>query len=129
MFRLAKILDSSNVTENAVELRIKTNGSIVPGSAVSCSNNVLYNTAADSAPDYILARYSNTNDAKICYTVTNDMIFKVEFNAVVSPKLGMKVGLSKSMSDADCVTYNSNGKGIIVGIENQNMVYVRFQKS
>ena len=129
MFRLVKILGSSNVHENPVELNSKINGAIAAGSAVSCTNNVLFNTAADAAPDYIFSRYSIANDKKLCYPVTNDMIFKVEYDSAATPKIGMKVGITSVKNDSDAVTFNSSGKGVIVGIENPNMVYVRFQKS
>ena len=129
MFRFVKTLSGGNVHENINELDVKISGSIIQGSAVSCANNVLTNTSADGIPDYIFQRYSMSKGLKICQTITNDMIFRVEYTSSTTPKIGMRVGLSNHLGVADAVAYNSSGKGLIIGIENPNMVYVRFQKS
>ena len=127
MFRLAKIIGSSNTSEEVVNFNIKMNTGINSGSVVSCVNNVLLNTSADAFPDYVFMSVSD--GIKKCYAITENMIFKVEFTSDITPKLGMQVGLSNLFGKADSVAYNTNGKGIIVGIESPTIVYVKFKKN
>ena len=129
MFRLIKTLGNSSINENVVELGIKVNGAPISGSAVSCTNNIISNTNSDAAPDYIFKSSSASKSTVFCYSVTNDMIFKVEYTSAMTPKIGMKVGIADKNGASDAVAYNSNGKGIIVDVINKNMVHVRFQKS
>lgn len=129
MFRLVKSLSNDSISENVVEMNVKINGSPIIGSALTCTNNILTTTNADAAPDYILKSSQKSNGTKCCSTVTSDMIFKVEYISAMTPKIGMKVAIADKDGTADAVSYNSNGKGVIVGIVNKNMVYVRFQKS
>lgn len=128
MFRLAKMLSNSSINENVVELNIKVNGTPSIGSALSCNNNILSCSASDAAPDYILKASSPNKSSYCCSMVTGDMIFKVEYSSAMAPKIGMKVGITDKYGSSDAVAYSSNGKGIIVGIINKNMVYVKFQK-
>lgn len=128
MFRLAKMLSNSSIKENVVELNAKINGTPGIGSAMTCTNNILSCAASDAAPDYILKASSPNKDTCCCSMVTSDMIFRVEYTSAMAPKIGMKVGITEKYGSSDAVSYSSSGKGIIVGVINKNMVYVKFQK-
>ena len=129
MFRLAKTLNSDSINENVVELNVKINGSPSLGSAMTCTNNILSCASSDAAPDYILKATPEGKTTYYCSMVTGDMIFRVEYSSAMAPKIGMKVGITDKNGSSDAVSYNASGKGIIVGVINKNMVYVRFQKS
>ena len=128
MFRLARMLGNCSINENVVELNVKINGTPIVGSAMTCTNNILSCAASDACPDYILKASSPNKENPCCATVTSDMIFKVEYTSAMTPKVGMKVGITDKYGSSDAVSYSSNGKGIIVGVISKNMVYVKFQK-
>ena len=47
----------------------------------------------------------------------------------MAPYVGMSVGLATRVSKMDAVTYNTNGKGTVIGIsDDAKLVYVRFRK-
>ena len=128
MFRLVKMLSNDSISENVFELNVKMNGTPILGSALSCTNNILSCAASDAFPDYILKASPENKSTFCCSMVTDDMVFKVEYTSAMAPKIGMKVGITDKNGPSDAVSYSSSGKGIIIGVINKNMVYVKFQK-
>jgi hypothetical protein len=130
MFRLVKVINGNIQYENH-KITAGTSNTIAPGCALTCQNGTLATPTATSMPDFI-AISSNHGDAskKIdVMMVTEDMVFKVEFTGTVTPTLGMSVGLSTKINKMDAVTYNANGKGTVIGIDNMtDLVYVKFRK-
>lgn len=130
MFRLVKVMNGDNKFE-ATRIKYADNVNIEPGCALICTNGVLSAPASTSTPAYVSLssnhdRRKRQIDAMI---VTEDMVFKVEFTGSMTPQIGMIVGLSMINNKMDAVTYNTNGKGTIIGIEAENnMVYVIFNK-
>ena len=129
MFRLVKVLNGNNQYETH---RIENTDSIeiTPGCALSCSSGKLSIPSATTRPDYIALSesghlFTNKIDAML---VTEDMIFLVEITGTHAPSIGTSVGLSSKNAKMDSVSYNSNGKGTIVGIGENDTVYVRFHK-
>lgn len=130
MFRLVKIIGSSNTYEETVRLPNNNKTDFTPGSALVCSNGTLVHASSDSFPDYIFTKH-HTKDKSIatCYQVSDDMIFKVEYVSAIAPKIGMKIGISNSKGSANSVTYNSSGKGMVTELgKTKNTVYVKFQR-
>jgi len=113
-----------------VRLPNRNNVTFAPGSAITCSNGALSCCAADVFPDYIFLKYATKNGSDVyCYPVTDNMVFKTEYISSIPPKLGMAVGMSTSNGKSDRVTFNSNGKGIILEINSsEGIVYVKFRK-
>ena len=130
MFRLVKVINGNNQFE-AVRLGFNASATFGPGCALTCSSGVLGNPTSTSVPEYISLSGNDTEGCKRvdAMLVTEDMIFKVEYTGSSTPLQGMTVGLSTMKYKMDAVTYNSSGKGIIVGIDDdKNYVYVRFRK-
>ena len=130
MFRLVKVLNSNNQCEVA-KLKFNASANITPGCALSCSSGSLTHSANTSMPDYI--SLSSNNDPSIktidAMFVTEDMVFKVEYVGNTEPYVGMGVGLATKKNKTDSVTYNSSGKGVILGVDDdKKLVYVRFRK-
>ena len=131
MFRLVKVLNG--YTQGDVQL-LKHNKSygLPPGGvAIAYTNQAISTPAAAAKPDYItLATSHRLNSPRLnAMLVTENMIFKVEYTGNATPTVGMSVGLASSGTNMDSVTYNSNGKGTIIGIERDTgLVYVRFSK-
>lgn len=130
MFRLVKVLNG--YTQGDVQL-LKHNKpyGIPSGSAVAYTNQLITTPTATAKPDYVtLATSYRLKSPRVnAILVTENMIFKVEFTGNATPVVGMPVGLASSGAEMDSVTYNSNGKGVIIGIERESgLVYVRFNK-
>ena len=105
--------------------------SFVPkaGAAVDRNGNSLL--MATYFPRYIVAKdYPPTGqDSYLCYEVTEDMVFKVNFIGEGTPAVGKQVGLARAGALMDSVTLNDEGCGRIVGLdENPNYVYVKFDR-
>ena len=132
MFRLAKILNTSNASEETVFLTKKSSDPYPMGCALVCTNGSISYAAADSYPDYIVTNDVNSlSRGKIqCFQVTENMVFKVEYTSAIAAKLGMRVGITSSSGSPSTVTFNLNGKGLIVALdENPNIVYVKFYRT
>lgn len=130
MFRLVKVLNSNTQCETQL---IKCNSSHIVGRgcALTLTSGVASPPAATSAPEFIsLASNAELEDTKVpAMIVTEDMVFKVEYNGNVTPTVGMTVGLGTIEYKMDSVTYSSNGKGTVIGIdEDKRFVYVKFRK-
>lgn len=130
MFRLVKVLNANNQYDVA-KLKFNSSAVIGRGCALTCTNGLANSPTSTVTPEYISL---SPNDDPACKTVdaiiiTAEMIFKVEYTGTVAPYIGMNVGISTHKSKMDAVTYNSSGKGTIVGVEdNGKYVYVRFRK-
>ena len=129
MFRLVKVLNGNNQHETH-KIGYSDGIDITPGCALVCTGGKASFPTATAMPDYIALSPSggsaiNKIDAML---VTEDMVFLVELTGTLSPTIGTSVGLSTKTSKMDSVSYNSNGKGTIVGIGDHGMVYVRFHK-
>ena len=129
MFRLVKVLNN-NTQYELQALPYTTSTYISSGCALSYSDGKLLHTVASNSPDFISITASDHDPKKIqVMQISKDMIFKVEFVGSITPVLGMSVGLSTYKYKMDAVTYNTNGKGTIVALDDDNkFVYVRFYK-
>lgn len=131
MFRLVKVLNGNNQCD-VTKLKFAQNTVIEKGCALTCNaGNAVTATSATSIPEFIsLTGNTDTPCKKIdAIIVTTDMVFKVEYTGSMTPNMGMSVGLSTLNSKMDAVTYNSNGKGTIIGLDDdKKLVYVRFHK-
>ena len=130
MFRLVKILNGNTQAEVR---HIDATNSILfaKGEALITNNGTPTTPTALSLPEYIyLTRNYLTRSNKInVLLVTENSVFKVEYTGTIKPYIGMPVGLSTYKTRMDAVTYNSNGKGTIVGIDDtEKYVFVRFRK-
>ena len=99
------------------------------GAAVDRNGNTLI--MATYFPRYIVAKdYTlNSSDTYLCYEVTDDMVFKVNFIGEGTPALGKMVGVATSGTLIDAVKLNEEGCGRIVGLdENPDYVYVKFDR-
>ena len=131
MFRLVKVLNANNQCET-VKLNSNASLQVGKGCGLTYTNGALAFPTAAQAPDYIALIGSDEIDAgeKIdVMIVTENMVFKVEYSGSVTPFVGMPVGLATVQNKMDAVTYNSGGKGIVIGVEDdRKSVYVRFNK-
>ena len=130
MFRLVKVINSHTQCETHM---LERNPSTYFGAGCALTGTTGYatSTSANSCPDYIsAAAVTNSNKKKIpAILVTEDMVFKVEYTGALSPAMGMAVGLTTIDNKMDAVTYNSSGKGSIIGIDDDSkFVYVKFRK-
>ena len=130
MFRLVKVLNGNNQCEIQ---QLSNNSSVATnlGCALLCTNGNVATPTANVAPDYISmgAPISSKSKKINAMLVTEEMVFKVEFTGTTKPAVGMAVGLSTKEHKMDSVTYNANGKGNIIGIDDDSkLVYVRFRK-
>ena len=133
MFRLARMLNTSNITEETVKLQKSPSLAVSAGTALTINLGTLSTATYDAFPDYILTKDTKDESSTkvLAYHVTENMVFKVDYTNAIPPKLGMKVGI---YSLPDCpsgaVGFNTNGKGMIVDIEpGGKKVYVRFSKT
>lgn len=133
LFRLVKILNNSNINQDIAIIDRKLAGNLRPGSAAVCSNGMISVPELNACPEYVVV--STTTNTKrplktACYPINEDMIFKINYNDTVTPRVGMRVGITSSENaDSDSVIYSSNGKGIITDVdESKKFVYVKFTK-
>lgn len=130
MFRLVKVLNGNNQYE-VMKLGFNASDTIVPGCALTCSNGKVTPASSTAMPDYVALTGSEgalLEQVDAMY-ITEDMVFKVEFTGSVTPTLGMNVAIANGKYKSDSVSYNSSGKGSIIGIEDdKKYVYVRFRK-
>ena len=130
MFRLVKVLNAHNQAEVKLVNR-NSRISITPGCALTCTNGIASTPSTSDSPEYIaLANNYYSNPNKVGgMLVTENMVFKVEYIGNVTPIIGMSVGLASGGDTVDSVTYNSSGKGTIIGLDDdKRFVYVRFRK-
>lgn len=130
MFRLVKVLNSNNQCEVS-RLKFASTASFGPGCALTCSTGTLTSPTNTMMPDYISMNGVNDveGDTVDAMFVTEDMVFKVEYTGSSVPYQGMAVGLSTGKYKMDSVTSNSNGKGVILAVDDdKKLVYVRFRK-
>lgn len=130
MFRLVKVLNSDTKAEVQL-IPKKKNSSFSRGEALICLNGYASSPNSTAFPEYIYLSQNNVaNPRKLeVMAITEDSVFKADYSGTVTPYLGMPVGLSTKISGMDAVSYSSNGKGIIIGIDtDKDLVYVRFRK-
>ena len=130
MLRLVKVLNG-NLQYEVVSLKPDTSVTVLPGSALLLVDGVLIKANETSMPDYIAITGNEDTDCKKinAVMVTENMVFKTEYEADKKPYIGMKVGLCGANGVADTVTYNENGKGTVLGIEDgETLVYVKFHR-
>lgn len=130
MFRLVKVLNGNSQADVHL-LKCNINTAYTLGEALVCTSGTASSPSANSAPDYIaLTRnYSIDNKYLDAQVVTENSVFKVEYIGTMAPYVGMSVGLATRVSKMDAVTYNTNGKGTVIGIsDDAKLVYVRFRK-
>ena len=130
MFRLVKILNNNTAAEILL-IPKKPDASYVRGEALVCQNGTAATPSATSVPEYIFVsvNHNHRSDKINVQAVTEDSIFKVEYTGTITPYIGMSVGLSTKILRMDAVTYNTSGKGTVVGVDDdKSFVYVRFRK-
>ncbi len=130
MFRLVKVLNSNNQCEVS-RLKVASAANFGPGCALTCTSGSLTSAATAMMPDYISLTSSNEAEGgKLdAMFVTEDMVFKVEYTGSSTPYAGMSVGLSTVKYKMDSVTSNTNGKGVILSVDDDpSLVYVRFRR-
>ena len=130
MFRLVKILNNSNTSAEAVSLKRKITSVVGFSSAVTCTNGVLTTAGEEDFPNYIVIdKCDSANYQCICMPVTDDMVFKVEYIDTIPPVIGLRVGLTSLKNPMDAVEFNTYGKGVILGADDDpKFVYIRFLK-
>ena len=108
----------------------KNNEELPFGSLAVCSTGSLISADANSFPEYMIASASHINKPNntVCFPVTENMIFLVEFVGTVKPQIGMKVGIKDFDGiPASSVSFSSSGKGVILSFsDKENLVYVKF---
>ncbi len=130
MFRLVKVLNGNSQCE-IVRLKYNESAVIGRGCALSNTSSGLNSPTNTGVPEYISLSGNEdvTSDKIDVIVVTEDMVFKVEYVGSMTPTMGMSVGLATNKYKMDSVTYNSSGKGTVLGIEDdKSFVYVRFRK-
>ena len=129
MLRLVKVLNG-NTQCDVVRLKYNLGVNLGPGSAMSSSGGYFTALLNTDTPEFVALSTTEIPFQRMdAITVTEDMIFKVEYTGTATPYVGMKVGLSSGLYKMDSVTYNANGKGIVVGVDdNPGLVYVRFHR-
>ena len=129
MLRLVKVLNG-NTQFDVVRLKYNTGVNLGPGSAMTCSGGLYTALPNTDTPEFVAIGITDIPFKRIDgITVTEDMIFKSEYTGSAVPYVGMPVGLSTHSYKMDAVTYNANGKGIVVGVDdNTKLVYVRFHR-
>lgn len=129
MLRLVKILNSNNQYE-VVRLKYNLQINLGPGSALGCTGGIFTTAMNTDMPAFVALGICDTQTDKMdAICVTEDMIFKTEYTGTATPYVGMIVGLSTHKYKLDAVTFNSNGKGIVVGVDDsKKLVYVRFHR-
>ena len=130
MFRLVKVLNGNNQCE-ITKLKFSSSAVIRRGCALTCSSGLALPVTSNVMPDYIALDSNMNKELKSvdAIYVTEDMIFKVEYAGNTEPYLNMAVGITTLNYKMDSVTPNSNGKGVVVGIDDdKKFVYVRFHR-
>ena len=130
MFRLVKVLNGN--TQGEVRLvDSPKNALYLRGEAVISSSGSIATPTSISVPDYIYLSCNTTSHPDKVYVmlVTENSVFKVEYVGAIKPYVGMPVGLATHTYRMDAVTYNSNGKGTVLDVdETGEFVFVRFRK-
>jgi hypothetical protein len=129
MFRLAKVLNS-NYQYELIKLKNQNLIPIAHGCALTCTDGILAGASATSMPEYIAFRGDEEEGSAVsAMIVTENMVFKAEYKGDTAPYVGMTVGLAKIDCEMDAVCQNDNGKGTVIGIDDEKkLVYVRFRK-
>ena len=126
MFRLVQVLNGN--TQADIHLLPNNNYIFMPGEAVNVKDGKLISTTSSVAPDYMILSYARFKKVNV-QIVNANSVFKVEYVGTIEPYLGMPVGISTFMVRSDAVTYNANGKGTVIGIDDdKRKVYVKFRK-
>ena len=130
MFRLVKVLNGNNQYET---VRLKNNGGndIKMGCMLMHQNGTVAFPSATTKPHYLALKDTASSESGIIdvMMINDNMVFKVEYTGSANPFLGMSVGLANLKGKMDAVTYNTNGKGTIIEIDDDNhLVYVRFHR-
>lgn len=133
MYRLVKNIDKSNMFPEFINEKMNTSTyNYSQGSAAVLKSGSLRLANSSEFPEFILTSSSHTffkNGKADAFYITEDMIFKVEYVGNAVPKIGMPVGIAKYNSEADAVTSNSSGKGVIVALDDNPLyVYVKFHR-
>lgn len=129
MFRLVRVLNGN--TQADIHILPNNNYLFLQGEAVTVKDGKLISTTSSVAPDYMILSYkSHSRFKKVNAQIVNEnSVFKVEYVGAIEPYLGMPVGISTFMVRSDAVTYNANGKGTVIGIDDdKRKVYVKFRK-
>lgn len=130
MFRLVKVLNG-NTQGEVKRIDSPQNALYLRGEAVISSGGSIATPTALSVPDYIYLSYSTASHPGKIYVllVTENSVFKVEYVGAIKPYVGMPVGLATHKYRMDAVTYNSNGKGTVIDVDDTGeFVLVRFRK-
>ena len=130
MFRLAKVLNS-NFQYEVITLKNKNMIPIEHGCALVCKDGVLAPASDISMPEYIAFKGDEEDSCETvtAMLVTEAMVFKAEYTGDVAPCVGMNVGLAMLSCEMDAVCPNKNGKGTVIGIDDEKkLVYVRFRR-
>ena len=130
MFRLVKVLNG-HIQCEVTKLNHAASTVIEKGCPLICSAGNATAPSATGVPEYVALSSSadSPNNKVDAMIITEEMVFKIEYTGTMVPVLGMAVGMANLKSKMDAVTFNTNGKGTIVGIEDdKKFVYVRFRK-
>ena len=130
MFRLTKINNSRTNIPEFLKIKFSNVMNLGQGNAVYFNGESPQKHSTDDFPKYIVVGDYNYLYSKYipCFEVTEDMVFLVEYTSSLAPKIGMRVGLTTMKSGTDSVGYDVYGKGRIVEVASDKLVYVKFTK-
>ncbi len=130
MFRLMKIIDKSNFTMEPVLLAKGALSDHPKGMPVTALNGTATLPSATDVPTHMTLEDTADAGSRIrCYTVNDNMIFKVEYVGAATPRYGLKVGFTTVDRTYDAVTVNANGNAIVTEVcDDPGYVYIKFQK-
>ena len=130
MFRLVKVLNG-NIQYEVTKLPFSAGTTIKKGCPLVCLAGNAVAPTATAVPEYVaLSDSADSTNGKIdAMIITEEMVFRVEYTGTMTPVCSMEVAMTNLKSTMDAVTFNTSGKGIIIGFDDdKKTVYVRFRK-
>lgn len=114
-------------------IKCSKNVGLSAGSVAVSDNGNLSKVSSALIPEYVVVKETSYPDrfTYLCYPISEEMVFLVEYESSFTPTIGMCVGPkdSKDGQLSSVIGYASNGKGIIIALhDNPNLVYVRFNR-
>ena len=130
MFRLVKVLNGNNQYEST-KIPFTAGTVIEKGCPLVCTAGKAAVPGGSAVPEYVaLSDSATSKDGMVdVMIITEEMVFRIEYTGTITPLPGMAVAMANLKSKMDAVTFNTNGKGTIVGFDDdKKCVYVRFRK-
>ncbi len=131
MFRLKRILGSSNFALDTIRMPIRVGGTLNVGTPLADVDGELQIPGISAPPTHILLekRTGSANPLAKCCIITPAMIFRVTYKGTETPTVGMRVAATTKKTLLDSVTENSDGYAVIVYVhEEGKSVDIRFIK-